>query len=380
MLLDNPYNRDWRVENEINCLINSGYKVHLICTEGTLEEKHVEKEGLIIDRIITNKLYQPLRKAYKENEKEVINFIIKLNPDVIHCHDFRMLLIGAKIKRLKPSVNFIFDSHEYLPGYPYYKRIPKKLNRFKGKFIWKYYLYNHDKIMPLVDHVISVSQPICDKFETRYCKQWHLIRNMPDKIKLAKRNDRYFNTKYNIPNNHKIIVHTGNTHFNLDRFETLTKTINHFKNISLIFLGSQTSIVPMKKFIKENNIKSVYFHENIPRSEITYYCSQADIGLVYFWNPEWESYDFAMPNKLLDTSLAGLPIISTNQTGLRLFSEKHKHMVLFSGDDKESLSEAIYKMLDNYKQLKFNAEKVAQNVNWGKESKVLTNLYSSIQN
>ena len=380
MLLDNPYNRDWRVENEVNFLLENGYKVRMICTKGDKEKKKETIGNLTIERLITNNLFRPLSSEYKRNEKEIVNYILSLKPKIIHCHDFRMLNIGALVKEKSKKTKFIFDSHEYLPGYHYYKRIPELKNRIKGKFIWLFYLYKHNKAIKLVDDVISVSPQICEKFEVKFQKNVYLVRNMPNKIKITERNNNYFNKKFNINIKNKIIIHTGNTHFTLKRFITLSELINSYKDISLVFLGSQKSIIPFNEYVQNNKLKNIYFHENVPRDEITHYCSQADIGLVYFWNPEWESYDFASPNKLFDTSLSGLPVISTNQTALKNFADDHGHMTLFNGNSTSELKIAFDMMIDNFMHFKEKANKVREKVNWSIESEELKKLYNKYSN
>ena len=378
MLLDNSYTGDYRVENEINALRNKGFFIHLICVEHSDFPKVEEAENLKIERCISKQIHSPLSKLWIKNEKKIIKKIIKTGIKNIHCHDYRTLPIGGKLKKSDKSFRIIFDSHEYLPGYPYYKRTSNFSNRIKGKIVWNYYLYRHNKYLKYADDIISVSQSICNKFKDLTSKKAILIRNIPPNSNKAQKGERYFNQKFNIPMDSKIIIHTGNTHFNIKRFSVLCDiTKNHSTNIHVVFIGSLNSINVLKPYVKKNNLKHIHFHKGVPRDELTFYCSQADIGLVYFWNPVWESYNLAIPNKLMDTTLAGLPILATDQLELNLFNQKHRHMAMFNGDKINSLSESIDYIINNYDKLKKNALKVSEEISWEKESEKLIKLYTN---
>ena len=83
---------------------------------------------------------------------------------------------------------------------------------------------------------------------------------------------------------------------------------------------------------------------------------------------------------MFDTSLSGLPVISTNQTALKNFADDHGHMTLFNGNSTSELKIAFDMMIDNFMHFKEKANKVREKVNWSIESEELKKLYNKYSN
>ena len=166
--------------------------------------------------------------------------------------------------------------------------------------------------------------------------------------------------------------------FSNRRLRFILDIMSERKNLAMVFLGSNESVQEIKKVIQKNGLSNVFTHKQIPRKNVTYYCSQADFGLVYTWNRLWPSYWNAMPNKLMDVSLAGIPVLATSQPELRRFIQEYNNGVTFSGTMKSSFSNAIDLIIKNEDSLKSNALKVKDKVNWTLESEKLIELYRTL--
>jgi glycosyltransferase involved in cell wall biosynthesis len=127
MLLSNEYRPDPRVRKEAMTLHEAGHEVTVLCWNRSLKAADRQDEsGVIIERVRTGRvggmmglsLNVPLFfvRAYLRSRR--------LEFDVVHCHDYDTLMLGAFISRLR-DVPLVYDSHEWysrmveddLPGF-----------------------------------------------------------------------------------------------------------------------------------------------------------------------------------------------------------------------------------------------------------------------
>lgn len=378
VLLDNEYRPDSRVENEINALLEAGYEINMYCLKSETLPEFENNKLLKIRREISPLLFRPFSHEFRSFVKEFANKISAMKPEFIHCHDFRMFFIGCEIKKLYPSVKLVYDSHEYLRGYPYFYRIDSWRFKIKGMFVWLWYVYREMKLLRCVSALITVSESLRKKLESRSGRTSILVRNIPPNSSICKGDCTYWHDKFQLSPDCKVIVHTGNAHYSVKRLNFLIDEVSKRKNLALVFLGSNSSIEKIKHIAKSKGVQNIYYHEQIPRKYVTYYCSQANFGLVYTWNKLWLSYWYALPNKLIDVSLAGIPVLSTSQPELKGFIDEHKHGITFNGDCKKALSDAMDKIIELEEELKANARLIENKVSWDEEKKKLITLYTHL--
>jgi glycosyltransferase involved in cell wall biosynthesis len=379
ILLDNEYRPDSRVENELNALCDSGFVVEMHCMKSQDLPKLENAGNLTIYRDVSEKLYRPFSKEYRSFTKEFTIKISALKPSIIHCHDFRMFFLACEIKKVYREVKIIYDSHEYLMGYPYFYRTKSWSSKFKGFFVWAYYVYCENRDLKKADAIITVSNALLNKLKKRSGKPALLLRNIPPNSKTCKQHCHYWHDLYKLPLDTKIVVHTGNAHYSTKRIHFLFDEFKKRKNLALVFLGTNKSIDNLKQICTRKGISNIYFHEQIPRKFVTYYCSQANIGLVYTWNKIWISYWYALPNKLIDVSLSGIPVLSTNQPELAHFIDTYQHGVTFDGTSQKALSTALDRILENEATYKKQAEKIETKLTWDTEKQGLIDLYKKLK-
>ncbi len=377
MILDNFYAPDSRVENEINALIDSGYKIDLYCVQGKGYSGHEDHGNLQIFRVIPEDFYRPFSNSYKNFVQNFREEFRGKNYEILHCHDFRMLVLGGLLKKDNPDLKLIYDAHEYLIGYPYFYRNTSLISKLKGFFVWSWYIYQENKNLKRCDALITVSQTLQERLAKRSSKPCYLLRNIPPNYDRCVSNCTYWHDTFGLDEKTKVIIHTGNAHYSIKRLHFLFEVISD-RNLALVFLGSNSSLQRLEKFAEENSYKNIYFHEQVPRKYVTYYCSQANFGLVFLWKRFWKSYWYALPNKMIDVSLSGIPVLTTGQPELKKFVEKQGNGISFRGDSKKELKKAIDEIISREDELKERALKVSKEVNWNNEKKVLTDLYSNI--
>ena len=162
MLLDNSFVSDVRVDKEAASLSDSGASVTVACTiENDLPYKEI-RNGYTIIRLIEEGYNAPLRKSYKEYISRTADKIEQLEFNILHCHDFYMLSIGNELKKRNPSIHLIYDAHEYLKGWPFYKT-SRGINKFKGRLVWNQLVRKEKNEIKKADKVITITSSIAER-------------------------------------------------------------------------------------------------------------------------------------------------------------------------------------------------------------------------
>ena len=193
-LLNNSYGPDSRVENEINTLLSEGLNIDLFCVSSTTLPEFEEQGSLRIFRSITPQLYRPFSREYRDFVSDFSRRIASEKPELIHCHDFQMFFLGCRIKSLWPEAKILYDSHEYLIGYPYFYRIPSWKSKIKGFVVWLYYVALEIYTLRRASAVVTVSESLRVKFQNRSRRPCVLIRNIPPRSEICLENCDYWHS------------------------------------------------------------------------------------------------------------------------------------------------------------------------------------------
>jgi glycosyltransferase involved in cell wall biosynthesis len=100
-----------------------------------------------------------------------------------------------------------------------------------------------------------------------------------------------------------------------------------------------------------------------------------DAGVVHTWQPEWPSHWLSLPNRIMEYTLCGLPVLATSQPEFVAFHQEFGNCALYGGDREEALRAAIERLREQRPQLERNAEQAASRLSWGSEQKALIDLY-----
>ena len=162
MLLSNAYRPDPRVAREAQALVESGYRVTIICWDREAKLPAREAHGnLTIVRV------QNVRSAYGAGERqllylprfwaEAIRLATELRPDLVHCHDLDTLYAGWRLKR-RLGCPLIYDAHEHYPALmSLYLPAP---------FVWALTRWER-WLLKRVDGTITASTVLSDEFSAQ---------------------------------------------------------------------------------------------------------------------------------------------------------------------------------------------------------------------
>lgn len=378
MLLDNPFIADARVEKECESLASNGYKVTVYAVMGTPPEEN-RPYAHIVRNISLSVVNNPFTKKYQNYLQKTAALIAEKKFSIIHCHDYKMLIIGAYVKKINPTVKLVYDAHEYLYGWPWYKEIPRFSNRIKGWMVWKKYVSLEKRALPITDAIITVSESLSEEMQKQFSLEQTplVIRNVPEHFEIHGSNT--IREKLGLKLSDHIFVHSGNLYHTAKRTAMLIdvfKTLGT-ENCHLVFIGDSEKI---RQLEKNTNISNIHFLPYPSRPELYQLLASADFGIVHTWQPRWQSHWFSLPNRILEYTIAQIPVIATSQPEFLKLGNTYGHIGFYHGNKPDELKKVILGAIENKPQLKQNAIAASGKISWEQESEKLIDLYQSLLN
>lgn len=381
MLLDNSFVSDTRVEKEVEVLLsNFNAAITVLAIHDPALPEIEKKNGYTIERVIDSIVKHPLKKGYVKTLSYLIDILANRNFDILHCHDYHMLFIGTKIKKLKPQIKLIYDSHEYLRGWPLYLGNKGFLNQLKGYIVWRKELMLEKNAVKYADEVITVTNSIADllKVDLNLKRKPTVLNNYPPVINSNK--NESLKREFNISEGKKVLIHSGSIYYSDRQLNQLFEIIKKNEDIVLVFIGNRPRFFEVNNLAEKNlSLKNKVFFKSYPANYITLFSiiSSADIGLMHIRN-KWLAHKFGAANKFMEYSHAGLAIISTHQNTAMEINKTYGHCNFYDENSFSEFKEALNNTLQNIDMLKAKAVQIKNKLNWESESKKLIDLYSKI--
>lgn len=229
---------------------------------------------------------------------------MKVRPDVVHCHDAPVLLVGVLLKYLCRA-KLVYDAHELESNKNAQSRLIAWLTLRVERLVW-----------PSIDHLISVSPSILQWYERHLGpKPNSLVLNSPFFVGSVAASDdvqkkpHYFHEKFDIPSGAKVFLYLGLL-VSGRGIEKLLKAFSN-NNISshLVFLGYG----PFEGRIQDvaKICPNIHLHPPVPHEEVVSTSRSADVGLCIIENVSLSDY-YCLPNKLFEYAFAGIPVLASN--------------------------------------------------------------------
>lgn len=379
MLLDNPMVSDNRVDKEGSTLAKEGFEVEIACTKSESLLAIEFRNGYKINRCIEEGFDAPLRKGYKRYIQETSDLIASFDFDVLHCHDFYMLSIGCEVKKKNQKTILIYDSHEYLKGWPFYKTL-NNINRLKGKLVWYELIKKERRESRQADKIISVNDRIADLIKQNYqINNITVINNYPEFVNIEP-DKTYYHRKFGLHSDSLILVHSGNIYLDDEQLIILAESIKILGNIKVIFLGNKPRFLEVKELFEKNfNFDdTIYFHDYPnDQKKLIQLLGSAHIGFLYV-REKWLSHKYTTPNRLLEYLAAGLPVVSCEQEVARKVNEIYPCISFYRKFTMDELQITFEEALMNLSENTKTASTVFSELNWEKESMKLLQLYNGL--
>lgn len=363
------FENDSRILKESISLSSIGHYVCVVA-HGSLNLKKEEKqENFQIKRLsylnrekhnnVFKKIYAYIKYLYL-SAKYTKEF------EVLHCNDLDTLPIAFLVKKFYNSnIKVVYDAHEHETERHHQSNLLKKVLKVAERFLLKY-----------VDKVITVSEPIAKDYVNLYkIEMPTIIYNAPHKFSIKKQN--LFREKFNIPQNNIIFLYQGGLQEGRGILEFF-ELIKDKQNITYVVMGF--GLLKDKIIELSQQYPNIFFHDAVSPDVLLTYTSSADIGVCIEEN-RCKSWDFALPNKVFEYHMVGLPILVSGLSELKRFIKNH-HTGFILNDifNQQEFNQLLPIIIKEYQDKQKYIQNVQKIYNWEEQEKKLFTLYQNIEN
>jgi glycosyltransferase involved in cell wall biosynthesis len=380
MLLDSPFESDVRVEKEAADLISQGHRVTVICMMGAGFPSADERAGMLIKRCFHPAIKSPFRMGYVRAIENSVTSVLAEEYDALHCHDYHMLTIGARAKERR-SKPLVYDAHEYLAGWPFYRDSPGRMNRFKGRLVWQYELWAERKNIRSADYVVTISRALSQAMSRRFQlpEPPLVIRNIPKKYAIGD-DPTALRRRFGIPSGRRLLLYSGAMYHTDRQLVALFRIVAGLKNTALLILGNRPRHVEARQLARDLGYESQhiffgdYVHDPEERSRLM--CG-ANAALMHV-RSSLEAHRLGFSNKFLEYTLAGLPVVAAVQEDCVAIGKKYGHALFYEEEDDETLGRNIEEALSNSAVLREKLHAAREDFSWENEVQPLLDLYAKL--
>ncbi len=353
---------DQRVQKECNTFHEMGYDVLLI---GRKSGRKFNLNQLDYKVFRFSNLFRRGPLMYLVFNIQLFFYLLFKKANVLWANDLDTLLPNFLISRLK-NTKLVYDSHEYFTQ-SVYKNTSRKMWEKLERFLF-----------PKLKNVVTVSNSIKKVYEDKYKVPVTVIRNVPYKI-IDEPNTR----KIILPANKKILVMQGmGLNENRGCEEALQAMQFLTDDFILYFIGGGTVLDKLKQMVTDLNLsEKVTFIDALPYNEMMEYTKQSFLGLIFEKIDVTDHHRFALPNKFFDYINAGIPVLSSKATEIKLLIEKFRVGDLLDSLDPGEIAGKIISISKNealYNLWKRNTVIASEKLNWENEKKILIDFMRNL--
>lgn len=347
---------DTRVTNLSDSLKNDGYEVNLIGFN--FREPKFQTLKLIGKNVYKlEKTRIPFNFYFKFIFYLVLN-LLKIKSDIYIAEDVYTLPFVYIFGR-KRNAKVIYNSREiyaHLAGLRNRKWVQKIIASIEKRYIGK------------VDLVLTTGEMDTEFLKEEYqLNQIITIRNLPKKEKSS--SPFNFREYYNIAEDKKVIIYQG-VILEGRGLEPIMKALCQKDNYVLVVLGEGEHKQKYINLAFELGVnKKVFFHGSIPQNELQKYTMGGDVGISLIENIS-VSYYYALPNKLFEYIMAGLPVLVSDLPQMKKIVYDFNVGKVVPELNEEQILKALNSVFENKEVTnKFisNCEKAANVLNWENE-------------
>lgn len=376
MLLATDDQFDSRVRRAAAALAAGGHDVRLLSKQNKRAPQPSEEEfdGVRIQRVLYRRLKFPILNGLPMTRRldRVGKSIVKqFNPDIIHAHDLVALRIAARLAR---SVNarIVYDCHEYFAD----------LAAKRGEINQRYIDWLEGRYIRHASAVITVSDGIAQLLSRRYeIEQPLVVYNSSDPLTLDPATPRLPSLRADLKlgDEDRLAVYVGsrNPHYGL---ENLVAALARTTDLHLALVGHEAPgyDADLKRRASQHGLdERVHILPPVPHDQLTGYIASADFGVIPIVDTAL-SLRHCMPNKLFQTTMAGIPFAYSDLPDMRRFAEKTGMGRPFNPTDLDEAAATLSWLRDNARDLKPSKERlqaIGREHGWAAEADKLARLY-----
>ena len=289
--------------------------------------------------------------------------------DLLHASDLYALPAVAR-RAQTLGTPYTYDARELYPNVAAISRSPAK--RLFWKTIEQRYIRN-------TSLVITVSDSIAALLTERYnISRPLVIPNTP--TWQSPDISSYLRTWAGIPEDQTIILHQGQMRENRG-CEQLLEALCILNNAHVVFLGNGPTKPALQQQARKLNIdRLVHFHDAVAPDQLLDITASADIGVTLLQDT-CLNHRYALPNKLFEYIMAGIPVCGSNLPEISRVILDHNVGLTTNINNTNELAQTLQYMIDHPDQRSVwseNARVAAETLNWSTASQVFLKSFVSL--
>ena len=292
-------------------------------------------------------------------------------PDVIHAHDLITLPAAVKTAR-RLGARVVADLHE----------LEEHRNPPKSWFWRLWTRYHERRYIPQADEVIVVSNSAA-QYLADSCKIEPplVIFNAPE-VSSERSSQRDVRRDLGLSSSTPLAVYVGGIGINRG-VDQLVRALRDLPDFHLALVGprkaqhEETIRALAREFGHDDRI---HILDPVPYQEVVPYISSADIG-VYALQNVCLNHDYAMPNKIFEMTLAGLPVAVSNLTDMGRFIRYTGTGLTMDETDPRDIVRVmkdVYERRDELRPSPSRLLELTTEFSWRAQGKNLANLYNEL--
>ncbi|MFL9834056.1 glycosyltransferase family 4 protein [Chryseobacterium terrae] len=347
---------DQRIEKVCQTLHKNDYEIELIGNNWGGEEPMMRPYSFsripIVSKTLKTAYFEFNWKLYWELYGKV-----KENKNVIlHANDLDALLPNYLISK-KYKVPLVFDSHEIFSEMP----------AVQGKMSQKLWRYLQNKIVPNLKFMITASGSYAKWFQNKYGIDPIVVQNAPRKID--------FSTEIH-ENKPKVILYQGA----INPFRGIDKAIfamHHLENVIFKIAGDGPKKREYEDLVLRENLQDkIQFLGKLLPEDLRKITLKADVGMSIEENGG-ESYEFSLPNKVLDCIQARVPLILSPLPEMLNIKNQFDVGEIIKNHQPENIAAAIHLILNKgRKNYQPELQKASEILCWENEEVKLLDVFA----
>lgn len=348
----NDLTYDQRMHRICHSLATNGYKVTLVGrklkTSIPLQTKTYNQKRLTC-------IFEQGFLFYSEYNLRLFIYMLTKRMDAICAIDLDTILPCLFVSKLR-GVKRVYDAHEY------FTELKEVRTRPLIKWFWNKV---ENFSVPRFQYGYTVSEGLAKEFETRYNRQYLIIRNLPVLTSL-----RHSSTS------EKYLFYGGAVNEGRG-FEYLIPALKEI-NYKLIVVGDGNFMDQLKTLIHKYGVESkVELKGMLLPEDLRTYAEKAALGIALAEKEGVNQY-MALPNKFLDYIHAALPQVTMNYPEYVKINSVYKVAVLLDELSVKDIVKTVNETMDNTAllfEMRQNCLLARKKYNWQEEEKKLLEFY-----
>jgi len=282
---------------------------------------------------------------------------------VIHNHDLEPLPIAVKLKKMT-GAKLIYDAHELETERNGGQGIRKRLSQWQ-----------ENRLMPFVDHLITVSPSIRDWYAQRYpSTPISLVRNIPQHIdtNIAAKPLR---AALGVPDDALLFLYLGGIGKGRGVEAILEGFASQGVKHHVLFMGSGPLLGQVKSYAQRCH--RIHYQPPVVPDEVIAYARGADVGLSLI-EDSCLSYRYCLPNKLFECVVSGLPVLASNLPDQAKIVHDHQAGWVIP-PNATALREFLCQLdASSARQMRLGLTDRVKDLRWDNEAKILLGVYEGL--